>query len=83
VLNSINGALLIDTLVAYDVATSGPITAGASLPQAQTIRIPDGSASVGDLQITITADSADAIFEYNGTGNAEANNSAMASATAI
>ena len=76
-----NGQTLFDGTVPYRIDDDGTIAVGASKTQSTIIRVPDGSGSVGDLDITITADSANQIFELNGSGDAETNNSAVTTVT--
>src|SRR5204863_322254 len=52
------------------------ILPGGSRARQYAFRLPDGDAGVGQLQVEITADSTNAIFEFNGTGTAETNNTA-------
>ena len=73
-MNSTTSSLLLDTVVAYQVAVDGAIASGATKGQSHTIKIPDGSGSVGDLDVSITVDSSDLIFELNQLGTAETNN---------
>ena len=77
-----SGQTLVDVTVPYVVSTSGAIGVGVSRSITHSVRVPDGSGSVGDLDIFITADSANTVFELNGTGDAESNNQAITSAVA-
>ena len=77
-----SGQTLVNTVVPYNVAVGGVIDIGGTKAQTETLRIPDGSDSVGELDITITVDSSSAIFELNAGGDAETNNSAATTATA-
>ncbi len=79
--NTTTGKQLFETIVQYDVASDGAIPDGMTKDQSRTIKIPDGSGSVGDLQITIIVDSSNSLFELNPTNTAESNNSAVTSIT--
>ncbi len=79
--NTTTGKQLFETIVQYDVASDGAIPDGTTKNQSRTIKIPDGSGSVGDLQITIIVDSSNTLFELNPTDTAESNNSAVTSVT--
>src|SRR5262245_3020219 len=79
VVNPANGRVLVDQTVAYDPAAGGAIAAGDGRIRSLTVTIPDGSASVGTLSVTVTTDQANNVFEYNPSGTGESNNSATAS----
>jgi subtilase family serine protease len=66
----------------YSVATDGAIGAGQGVAQSASIKIPDGSGSVGELELIVTIDSADEVFEYNADGKGELNNSGSTNVTA-
>ncbi len=77
VVNATTVQTLADTAVPYDPAQPGhgEIAAGDVRARAFTLTLPNGAAGIGDLQITITADSGNALFEHNAAGTAESNNS--------
>jgi hypothetical protein len=64
------------TVVVHDAAASGPIGANQSRDRSLTIMVPDGSPSAGSWTVTVTTDYGDVIFEHNGSGTGETNNSA-------
>ena len=61
----------------------GKIAAGGSSPQHYTVQLPDGSAGTGNLKITITTDYYNQVFEYNSSGTAESNNTAVVTGTSV
>ncbi len=67
---------LVSTVIPYEVSASGngPISAGESRLRTFSFRLPDGTSGVGQLQFTITTDSALAIFESELGETAENNN---------
>ncbi|NDC64198.1 MAG: hypothetical protein EBZ59_09500 [Planctomycetia bacterium] len=79
VVNTTTGATLVDTTL----APLAPLAAGGTLPREFAFTLPQGVAGVGVLSIRVTADSADAVAEWNGSGTGEANNVASITRTAI
>ena len=77
--NTTTNETLVDTTVAYNAAVSGNIVPGSSQPRQFGYQLPDGARGIGNIQITVTVDSASsgsgAVFESNAGGNAETNNS--------
>src|SRR6266850_4441297 len=69
-------------LVSASVAAAS-VAAGGSAPRQYSFTLPDGNAGVGDLVITITADSSNAVSEKNAAGTGETNNTATTTATAV
>jgi hypothetical protein len=65
--------------VPYDPAAAGnsDVAAGASRARQHTYKLPDGIPGIGQIQVTVTADSGNALFENNAQGTAEANNSGV------
>ncbi len=60
------GQTLASATVPYNVAALGTITAGTTSATRQfTFNLPPGLSGVGNLQITVTTDSSNQIFEYN------------------
>ena len=60
--------------VAYSASSNGNIAAGGASPQlSYTFPLPDGSAGVGSLQITVTCNANGALYEYNSSGTATSN----------
>ncbi len=82
VVNTTTGQTLATVNVPYDATSSGNLSAGAvSAQRSDSLTLPAGTAGVGQLQITVTADIDNAIFEYNASQTGESNNSATISAT--
>lgn len=54
----------------------GPIAPGATRTRSRTFKLPDGSAGSGDLEITVSADDGNRVFEFSVDHDAEANNTA-------
>ena len=81
--NTATGQILISQNVPYDpsVVGNGNIEAGGSRARQMAFTLPDGAAGVGDIEVTVTADGGNNIFEFNGAGTAETNNSAVATVT--
>ena len=81
--NATTGQVLISQNVPYDptVAGNGNIEAGGSRAREMAFILPDGTAGVGDIEVTVTADGNNNVFEYNAAGTAETNNSAVAAVT--
>ena len=72
VVNQTTNAVVIDQQVPF----GGPLQAGASVDRSAVFRVPDGNAGVGTLQIQITVDTNNGVFEVNAAGTAESNNTA-------
>ena len=79
--NTTTGMWIYQTVLDYDVSTDGSIADGDTRGQSRTIKIPNGSGSVGDLSIAVTVDSSDAVFELNPSETAESNNAAATPVT--
>src|SRR5262249_35475387 len=78
--NLTTGETLVSTTVGYDPNALGAIAAGQSRPRQLAFTLPDGPRGSGTLQVTVTADSGNGVFEYNTSGTAEANNAATTTA---
>ncbi|MEM9645239.1 MAG: CARDB domain-containing protein, partial [Planctomycetota bacterium] len=74
--------VLLQVDVPYDASLDGDINAAETRPQSIDLLIPDGSDSAGELDITVTVDSNNDIFEFNGTQTAETNNATLGSIVA-
>jgi hypothetical protein len=82
IVNSTTGSTLVSANVPYSAATSGNIAAGGTSPQlSYTYQLPDGSAGVGTLQVTVTTNANGQLYEYNSSGTATSNNTATTTAT--
>jgi len=75
--NAISGEVLLDTTKSYSAT---PLYGGASLNRFLSFTLPNSQASNGPLNITITTDSGNTLYEFNYNGTAESNNSATYSA---
>ncbi len=89
VLNTTTGAVLTTQDVAYNPTASGngPIDAGQSRARQLSFALPQGTPGAGQIQVTVTTDYYNQVFEWNqagpgGTSTAESNNSASTSVTA-
>ena len=81
IVNLTTGQTILNTTIGYNESTSGIIDAGGSAAQSYNFGLPNGSAGTGNLQITVTTDSADTVPEYNAAGNPYANNTSSITAT--
>ncbi len=68
VLNTTTGQTVASASVPYDEASLGAILAGSSAPRQYTFSLPDGSPGVGQLSVTVTADSDVQIFNTTRQG---------------
>ena len=78
--NLTTGQTLLNTTLFYDrnASGNGDILPGESRPREYQFRLPNGDSAVGQLQVEVTADTHNGIFEFNGSGTAESNNTATA-----
>ncbi|MCI4430024.1 MAG: hypothetical protein JHC40_12750, partial [Burkholderiales bacterium] len=72
--NLTTGQTLFTQGVPYDAAALGNIAAGASRDRSTTLTWPTGANANGQIQFTVTTDSASQLFENNLAGMAESNN---------
>ncbi|MCB1943603.1 MAG: hypothetical protein KDI53_16430, partial [Candidatus Accumulibacter sp.] len=79
--NSSTGETLVSRALAYDptLAGNGNIAAADKRARQYSFQLPDGASGVGQLLLTVTADSGNALFENNAAGTAESNNVASLS----
>jgi hypothetical protein len=77
--NTTTGQILTDTTVPYNAAVSGNIAPGGSQPQQFSYQLPDGTSGIGQIQVTVTVDSNNAVFESSTSNNTR---SASVSSTA-
>src|SRR5262249_53263213 len=84
VVNTTTGQTLTTAAVYYDAGALGALAVSAARARQYSFRPPDGDAAVGHIQVTVTADYSNNVFEYNSGAHAtaEANNSAGATTTA-
>ncbi len=80
VVNQTSGQTLLNSAIAENVALS-PIGAGQAPARQFSFALPEGTAGTGNLQITVTADYYNNIFEYNAGGTGENNNSSSVAAS--
>src|SRR5258708_24681982 len=76
--HAVTGNILADSTLFYDESNpgNGAIAPGATRQRQLTVRLPDGTESVGVLQVTVTTDAQNDISETN-----EANNSTSTNVT--
>lgn len=55
-----------------------PLAPGSQIERTATLRLPEGVAATGNLEVTVTADAADSVAEANASGTGESNNSRTA-----
>jgi CARDB len=68
VVNTSTGATLADAEVYYNVGSNGSIAAnGGTAAQQYVLALPDGANGVGQLKITVTADTYAQVYEGSGT----------------
>jgi len=81
IVNTTTGETLLSTTLYYNVATAGngPIADGDSRWRQYNFALPNGTRGTGDIEVTVTADYYNHVFEYTPAGTAETNNSATAS----
>ncbi|MFC1783644.1 DVUA0089 family protein, partial [Planctomycetota bacterium] len=78
VVNTTTGQELLTELLPFDPGLDGVIIGGGTVNRYYTFKMPDGDISVGDIEIIVTTDFNNNIFEYNVDGDAESNNTAIA-----
>src|SRR6185436_12736660 len=83
--NTTTGQLLLDTSIAYNAASLGDLTAGASNARSYTFTLPEANLGAGTLHATVTSDSGNMVLEYNTAGHdaAEGTNIATGTITAV
>jgi subtilase family serine protease len=77
IVNTNSGVTLLDTTVPYGTNTLGPLTNGTARSRSYSFTLPNGTAAVGNLRFSITADTFNSVFEYNPSGTGESNNTAL------
>ncbi|MEQ9410014.1 MAG: CARDB domain-containing protein [Fuerstiella sp.] len=60
---------------------NGPILPTETRSLQYTYQLPDGVAGTGDIEVTVTADIYNYVFEYNGSGTGETNNAEVTTIT--
>jgi subtilase family serine protease len=71
-----DGATLVNTTAGYNpgAAGSGTIPPGGTRARALTVKLPDGPAAAGALEIEVAADTFNQVFELTGAASGEGNN---------
>jgi len=75
--NATAGVTLLNTTIFYDTNVLGPLTNGVGRNRSANFTLPNGSNGAGLLQVSVTADVFNNVFEYAPVGNAETNNVAV------
>ena len=78
--NVATGAIIAEQLVPTDGTT---LAAGGTVARSVVVPLPPGGIAVGQLLVTVTADATNAVAEHDAAGDAEANNAASATVTAV
>ena len=73
VVNTTTGQTLLEEVVLYDPASDGAIGADEGRDRSLDLTIPDGSGSVGDIEIRIVTDVLNELFEFNWKRSASLN----------
>jgi subtilase family serine protease len=82
VVNTTTNQTLLTTAVYYNNTIAGNLSAGATTsPRSYSFTLPNGTAGVGQLQVSVTTDIYNNIFEYNAAGTAETNNTTTTTAS--
>jgi hypothetical protein len=79
--NNGTSQILVNRALPYDPATGGFIAPSETRVRQLVITLPDGTASVGTLEVTVTTDTLNNVFEQNAGGTAEANNATSITTT--
>ena len=70
------------TLGRLSIPAGGTLAPGANSPQSAQFTLPNGAAGAGQIRVTVNTDSTNVIFEDNGAGGGENDNSAAVTLTA-
>lgn len=79
--NLTSGQIVVNRTLFYDESLNGPVNPGQSRPRQILVAIPDGNPGAGNLEVTVTTDTLNGIFEQNGGGTGEANNASSINIT--
>ncbi|MBK7999158.1 MAG: putative Ig domain-containing protein [Verrucomicrobia bacterium] len=79
--NMSSGQIVVNRTLFYDESLNGPINPGQTRPRQILVAIPDGNRGAGNLEVTVTTDTLNGIFEQNGGGTGEANNASSINIT--
>lgn len=81
--NLTTGQTLLNTTVVYDAVGRGPIAVNGSQAQQLAFTLPAGNAGAGMIEITVTVNTFNDVFEFNNAGTADSNNAATVSKTSV
>jgi hypothetical protein len=79
--NLTSGQIVVNRTLFYDESLNGPINPGQTRPRQILVTIPDGNPGAGNLEVSVTTDTFNGIFEQNGGGTGEANNASSINIT--
>ncbi|MDP2105285.1 MAG: CARDB domain-containing protein, partial [Desulfobulbaceae bacterium] len=74
--NTTTGEWLYSNTLHHNAASQGSIAAGGNLARSVSFTLPNGTRGVGDLEVTVSTDWYNQVFEHNTSGTAESNNTA-------
>ena len=81
VVNTTTDETIASGLVYYDEASQGPIAANGSAAEQYGFVLPNGTPGVGQIEVTVTTDYYNNIYEYNSSGTGETNNTSSITET--
>lgn len=76
--NTTTGSTISDQVLYYDVAApgNGELEVASGRSRSAQFTVPNGAAGLGQIRVTVTADTYNGVFEFNTGGTAETNNGA-------
>src|SRR6185503_309409 len=74
--NTNTAQIILNSGTNYDASAAGDIAANGSRSRSLSFIMPNNANAYGAFEIVVTTDSDNNLFEYNGAGTAETNNSA-------
>ncbi len=76
--NTTTGSTISDQVVHYDIAApgNGELAAASGRSRSAQFTVPNGAAGLGQIRVTVTADTYNGVFEFNAGGTGETNNGA-------
>jgi hypothetical protein len=72
--NTTTRVTLLNSTLAYNPVTLGPLASGGPVQRQTTLKLPDGTNGAGAIRVTVQTDALNQIFEFHPNFNAEANN---------
>jgi hypothetical protein len=81
--NLTTGQTLLDTTVLYDAVNRGPIAVNGAQAQQLAYTLPNGMAGAGMIEIDVTVNVYNDVFEFNDNGTADSNNTATVTKTSV